>query len=84
MSKNLVPKDMGNGSTQPNKTQLALKPLKCDLSLKVVCYFSPLLTHALIKLKPKDCNSPSKHATNAKDAEMQKLQEYIKQIKKML
>ena len=43
---------------------------------------SPLLTHALIKLKPKDCNSPSKHATNAKDAEMQKLQEYIKQIKK--
>jgi len=45
---------------------------------------SPLLTHALIKLKPKDCNSPSKHAMNAKDAEMQKLQEYSKQIKKML
>jgi len=25
MSKNLVPKDMGNGSTQPSKTKLALK-----------------------------------------------------------
>jgi hypothetical protein len=25
MSKNLVPKDMGNGSMQPSKTKLALK-----------------------------------------------------------
>jgi ribonuclease HIII len=49
-----------------------------------MCYFSPLLTHALIKLKPKDYNSLSKHAMNAKDAGMQKLQEYSKQIKKML
>jgi hypothetical protein len=42
------------------------------------------MTHALIKLKPKNCNSPSKYAMNAKDAEMQKLQEYSKQIEKML
>jgi hypothetical protein len=42
------------------------------------------LTHALIKLKPKNYNSPSKHAMNAKDAEMQKLQEYSKKIEKML
>jgi hypothetical protein len=27
--------------------------------------FSPLLTYALIKLEPNDCNSPSKHAMNA-------------------
>jgi hypothetical protein len=27
--------------------------------------FSPLLTYALIKLEPKDCNSPSKYAMNA-------------------
>jgi hypothetical protein len=43
---------------------------------------SPFLTHALIKLKRKDCNSPSKYARNAKDAEMQKLQEYSNQSKK--
>ena len=29
--------------------------------------FSPLLIHALIKLKPKDCNSPSKYAENAQE-----------------
>jgi hypothetical protein len=63
---------------------VCLSPLECDLSLRVVCYFSFLLTQALIKLKPKNYNSPSKHAMNAKDAEMQKLQEYSKKIEKML
>jgi hypothetical protein len=32
--------------------------------LPLVDNFSPLLTYALIKLEPKDCNSPSKHAMN--------------------
>jgi hypothetical protein len=31
-----------------------------------VTYLSPLLTHALIKLEPKDCNSPLKHAMDEK------------------
>jgi hypothetical protein len=34
-------------------------------------------------LKPKDCNS-SKYARNAKDAKIQKLQEYSNQSEKML
>jgi hypothetical protein len=43
---------------------------ECDISLPLVdmvsvTYLSPLLTHALIKLEPKDYNSPSKHAMNA-------------------
>jgi hypothetical protein len=39
---------------------------------------SPLLTYTLIKIKLKDYNSPSKYAMNARDAIMQKLQEYSK------
>jgi sugar-specific transcriptional regulator TrmB len=42
------------------------------------------LTHALNKVKPKDCNSPSKYAMNARDAIMQKLQEYSNESEKML
>jgi hypothetical protein len=37
-----------------------------------LCVTLPLLAYALIKLKPKDCNSPSENAMNAKDATMQK------------
>jgi hypothetical protein len=33
---------------------------------------------------PENCHSPSKFAMNARDAEMQQLQEYNNQIEKML
>lgn len=43
-------------------TKWRLLPL---VDMVSVTYLSPLLTHALIKLEPKDYNSPSKHAMNA-------------------
>jgi hypothetical protein len=69
-----------NSNTTPLNT--------CNLFIECIyakCVsLSPLLTYALIKIKPKDYNSSSKYAMNARDAMMQKLQEHSNQSEKML
>jgi hypothetical protein len=44
----------------------------------------PLVDTCTYQVKTKDCNSPSKYAMNARNAIMQKLQEYSNQSEKML
>jgi hypothetical protein len=44
----------------------------------------PLVDTCAYQVKTKDCNSPSKYAMNARNAIMQKLQEYSNQSEKML
>jgi hypothetical protein len=44
----------------------------------------PLVDTCTYQAKTRDCNSPSKYAMNARDAIMQKLQEYSNQSEMML
>ena len=44
--------------------------------------FSPLLTHALIKLEPKDCISPSNHAMNAEMHECRSFKIIVSRLKR--
>jgi hypothetical protein len=44
----------------------------------------PLVDTCTYQAKAKDYNSPFKHAMNARNAKMQKLQEYSNQSEKML
>jgi hypothetical protein len=64
---------------------VCLSPLECDLSLsRSRVLFLPLVDTCTYQAKVQRLQLPLKTCYESKDAEMQKLQEYSKQIEKML